>query len=419
MIPVVYFSILFLFIYRKKKQFDLSCLVLLLYWLTSVFGLLNESLGLRYGASEGYSVTLNASIAYCFLLTICIIPIHKYSESYCLRLEPIGHQKLLKVLSSVGALYFVIFLFLASGSIINALTGDMQAMRADIYNDVSNQDWMKNLPTIIRLPCSLMNLFFGCPWILLLLAFYSYTTEELPAKYCLFFVLASFIDPLNGIVGLDRSKMTYWIIQLVACYIVFRRHMSTKQKKNLRKYFTVVVALFVLYLMAMTIQRFSEKSVGSVSGTEAAFISYLGQPYVNFCYFYDTYSPIIPTLQKIFPFTYEYIIGTGIGSSAYNLLIYERTGVFLGVFYTFIGDIIISGGKTAAIIYCLLFALISLFVMRNNKQSIWSIKRLFILMAFASVLYLGIFTHYYAASYRTFSLFAFYMLISLFLSKRE
>ena len=413
MFPLVYFIVLLFLFYRKSRRFDMSCFIVCIYIVTSLFSIINESAGLRYGDSVGYTVSLEASIAYCALLTICIIPIRIASVNHCVTIAPVRNVKAIKAVSWVGVVYFCVFIVLASGSIFNALTGDMQSMRADVYNATSNQDWMLSLPAVVRIPCSFLNLFFGCPWILLLLAFYCYIDRSLPRKYCFFLVLASLIDPLNGIVGLDRSKITYWLVSFVACYILLNKQLTKQQKKLIKRLSFLIVLGFVLYLSAMTIQRFADKSSGAITGTEVGIITYLGEPYVNFCYFYDNYTPVFPSLEKVFPFTYDYILNLGSGSTVYNSMVYDRTGVYLGVFYTYIGDILISAGKSVAIVYCIVFSLLCLILSSRNKHSQWDINCFFIHLAFSSVLFLGMFTHYYAAAYRTFSLVFFWVLLSL------
>ena len=85
-----------------------------------------------------------------------------------------------------------------------------------------------------------------------------------------------------------------------------------------------------------------------------------------------------------------------------------------GTFYTFIGQMIIGIGQFWAIIMTLVYSFFSFKTLGNiNRKNEIDIMSLYLYFAFASVVLLGIFVHYYASPARTFSLVAMYFVMSI------
>lgn len=200
------------------------------------------------------------------------------------------------------------------------------------------------------------------------------------------------------------------------CYVLFfPSDDGKKAKRKLLTFAMVVVGALVAYLAVMTIARFGDRDYGSdITGTQGGLISYLGQSYINFCVYFDKFEPPFSHFGIIFPFTYQFILGIPSGGVVIQQLMRELTGFETGVFYTFIGHIIVGAGKTVAIIFCMVYTLISLIVTsRLTRHRAVAADQMYLYFALASVMYLGLFGYYYSSSGTTFGLVAVYILLRM------
>lgn len=418
-VPFVYFSMLFLVFYSRNRKIDLASYTALIYAVSSFFSILIDFYRLRGFDTLNYDISFEATFVYCSLLTLCIIPISLYSNAKIKYIEPIKNVRFLKGFAWLCAIYFVFNLLMSLSDIIFILTSDMGELRNLLYKDEFSAGWIGRLNPILRLPFALMNMLMGCPWIFMLLGFFSFFIQKLPVKYMLLFFIGSLSGPLSSIIGVDRSGMAYYLISLGASYLIFTPYMDKSQKRKITIALGILVAFIILYLTTLTNSRFEERDGGQLSGSIASLVSYFGQSFINFCYYYDTFKTPDPSLQLIFPFTYQYFIGTehlgAVGIQEYLTLI---TGKFTGVFYTFLGHISLTAGNAVMIIYCLVLFIISILLLNRRRKSVINLKQLFFYYLFASVIFLGIFTHHYAHSSKTFSVIAFSFIIS-YLIKSE
>ena len=411
-VPIIYFTILSFILYFRHKKIDFACYTTIIYAVSGFFSILIDFYKLRGFDTCNYKISFGATFTYCFLLTLLLIPITIYSNARIKEIQQIRNEKLLKGVAWLFGLYFIFYAIMSFSSIMSVLQGDMGELRSNLYRGESSISWMGKLNPVARLPLSFMNMLLGCPWIPMLLAFYSYFVQKLPIKYIILFFLGSLLGPLSSIIGVDRSGMAYYLISLGACFLLFSPYMLKSQKRKLTIVLVGLVALILLYLTTLTNSRFEDSGDGQLGGSIASLISYFGQSFINFCYYFDTFTTPDPTLQLIFPFTYEYIIGTkhvgAVGLQEYYTLL---TGKFTGVFYTFIGHIIISAGQLVTLLCIIVLFIIAINMLKRKKLSIINLRQLFFYYLFSSILFLGIFTHYYANSNKTFSVVAFIIIL--------
>lgn len=413
-IPFIYFSLLSVLIYRKNKEIDLAFITSLIYAISGFFAILNDIYDLRYKDVINYEISIEATIAYCGLLTLCLLPLIFNSHLKISNIRPISNVRLLRFVAWFAFFWFIITIWFSRQSIINVLTGDMNQLRLDVYEGWGQKSWYIGLPGPLRFLCGVISSFFGCSWTLILLAFYSLFIQKLPTRYFFLFLSASLMGPIDGIIGADRSSTTYWILSFVAMYILFRHQINSIERKKIVSFGILIVGLLSLYLATMTISRFGDNEYNDVTGTQGGLISYLGQTFVTFCFYFDNYEPPFINLGIIFPFTSYQLFGIPSGGVAIQQQMTDITGLWTGVFYTFIGHIIVGAGKTVAIIYCLVYTIASSITSRticNHKEA--SASSLYLYFAFFSVLYLGLFGHYYSYGTITFGLVTMFIMIKI------
>lgn len=419
-IPFLYFLTIFICVFYRRRRLDIATYTILLYTIISFFGILVDCLGLRYPDQIGYKISFDATLAYCFLLTLFWIPILLFTQKRIAIFCPVENDTLFKAVSVVSFLFFVVTLVGSFNSVVQVLMGDMAALRMAFYaGDVENA-WFASFPIWLRFPIVLGNMLFGCFWILQFMSFFSLFIQKTKVKYSIFFLLASLLGPLWGVLAIDRSKVTYWIISLFANYILFSEYMNKKEKKVLKFIGMILIALLIVYLSMMTNARFEMRYYGEgISGAMGGLITYIGQPFVNFAFFFDNFSTSYPTLASIFPFFHKYVLGSfGSGVEIQEFLT-ETYKMKFGVFFTFLGQILISAGKIGMVLYVLGLSFIGTVFFKSTAIQLNSILKMYLFMAYSSVMFLGLFGHYYANAICTFSLFAFAVVFKLLMTRNK
>ena len=412
-IPLVYFGCLSVFIYQRNKQIDIAFISSLIFAVSGLFSVLIDINRYRAYGTDNYEISIEAAALYCILLTLCILSLAKCNIFNRIQIEPVRNVKLLKLLSVVSIIWFLLTVFFSWDRFLFILmSGDMAEIRGDLYKGIAEDSWMLSLPGPVRFVFALINMLFGCPWVLIFLGFYSMIGNRVPLLYSYFFLIASLSGPYNGILGVDRSSSAYWIMSAVTLFVLFRNQLPSKVKKQLSVLGLVALVGVIAYLAAMTIARFGERD--SNGGALGSLISYFGQSYINFCYFFDEYDLPYHHFGIVFPFTSEYIFGVPSGGvniqQEMTWLSHKETGVF----YTFIGHMIIGIGQFWAIIMTLVYSFFSFKTLGNiNRRKKTDIMSLYLYFAFASVVLLGIFVHYYAGPAKSFSLVAMYFVMRI------
>jgi len=294
---------------------------------------------------------------------------------------------------------------------------DMVEVRSEMYSGFGmGRDWQASLPLILRIPFTALNLIFGCPWVLVFLGFYSMTSSTFPLKYSILLLVASISGPIYGIMGADRSAVTYWIIAFGVLFLLFSNKLTSDRKKSVGKLFIFISLALMVYFVAMTIARFGERD--SSGGVVGSIFSYLGQPYIKFCYFFDNYELPFQHWGIVFPFTSNYIFGVPAGGVVIQEIMAKLSNMETGVFYTFLGHWIVGVGQTWMIILVMVYVIISYLVIYLIKQKRnLKIDSIFIYFAISSVVLLGMFGHYYAEPSQTISVIIMYFVINFFVAR--
>lgn len=148
--------------------------------------------------------------------------------------------------------------------------------------------------------------------------------------------------------------MMYWLLSLGFDLVVFMPYMNKQKKIQISKYLIVVIGVILLYFLIATIARFAD----SDANTQGTLLLYAGQPYLNFCYSYETYSFQTPTFDRIFPLTNSILSGN-FDLESYRDSIMSKSGLNIGVFYTLLGDLLIDIGVIGIFVYSFIYCTIS------------------------------------------------------------
>lgn len=419
-VPFVYFCLLLIHHLAKNKwKVDLASFILLIFTVSGFFSILVDVFKLRSIDTMNYNITPFACLCYLGLLTLCILPFISNTNLAINDLIPIKKRNeiIIKFVAWAFFLYFFLNVVMSWGAITEVLlSDDLSQVRNNHYDDLGEESWLSSLPRIVRLPFVLLNLTGGCSWVFIFFAFYGMITQKMRTYYFYLFIIASFNSVIGNILDAGRSAIAYWVISFIACYIFFLPYMDKGQKSLIKKLFIIVGFFAFLFLALVTISRFADRDGGAVSGTQGSIISYFGQTYINFCFFFDNFTCPIPSPQLVFPFSSKMIMGDDflrVGDLQELISIY--TGYHVGVFYTFLGHIMVTSNRIIMIVYALFFVMLSIVSVRKTRYRDVKMSTCFFYYLYSSVIFLGIFTHYYGGVSRTFSV-AFWGVVLMLLS---
>ncbi len=401
-VPFLWFLLLFVFqLKRSNGRIDIGLFITAMFGISSLFSILGVCFHVD---GFSYNISFIATFVYCFLLTINVLPFLWYSHLKR-KIVPLSSNKPLKILAWVVLSWFIFSVSHSAMNVYEVLTGDIRALRAMVYADEMEAGWLSVLPMPIKLIVTLLNLCFGMPWVLMLLAFFSFYIQKLPLKYFLFYFISSLSGPLAGIQVADRSATAYWIISLIAIYIFFFRIIPQKQRKYINIFLLIIGLAMVFYLSFATIGRFenSNSYVGQgISNIEASIIGYLGQPFPNFCYFFDDFKPAFSNLNLLFPATAKYIFGSEmVGGVNLQEVMTLKTGVATGAFYTYLGQICIFCSMFVMFLFSFVYTAFANFKLKTDKQKPLTLKSCFIYLFLSSIMWLGLFAYPYSSPTRT------------------
>jgi oligosaccharide repeat unit polymerase len=404
--PFIYFSILLLYILSKKKTFELSAYLVSLYVISSFCSILIDLNDLRSFDTQYYRISFIPTIVYCFLLTLTIWPFYRFKSERITNIK-VTKPKQFDYIVYIYFCAFLLIFFTSLTNIVQVLSGDLGALRYELVRleDISNNRFASN-PIIIT-----AGILGDFSIIMLLFYFISLSFLKRSKLFNTICFLSSMAIVIMAIEGVDRSKVLYWLITYGAMLVLFWKRMSKKQQKNISIASIIILSLAVSYFLVLTFSRFDAYDTGS----KGSMISYAGQPFINFCFFFDKVKYGEFSLQRIFPLFYKLFIHNGINDTVnLNVDISLKTGKEIGVFSTFIGDIMVASGKIAGTVYCIAFYIAAYSIVKFRTKAFLHFYQILFVFCLITIPMLGVFTHFYANFTRTlpfllFILYAFYL----------
>lgn len=412
-IPFFFFSFLLIILLRKKRQFDLSCYILSIFAVSAFFSILRENEGLRVFVAEFYEISVEATFVYCALIALCVLPFAIYPSPKLSNLQQYSNPKVLKYLAIFAFIYLLIIVVFSATTVFSILTGNLGELRFMVYGGESEYHLFDNFPPLIKSLLTIPNFIFGNSYILLLLAFVAYVCP-LPKKYAYMLFFSSLCDPIKSIIVIDRSHITYWIMALGACIILFKDSISIRKNKHLLFFVGGILSVLAIYLFMVSDSR-ADYTEGDSS---VSLIDYLGQSYINFAYFYDNFDAQDSYFQQYFPFLYLLFSPDTPRGLELMEIIEIQEGIKTSVFYTFLGYAIIAGGKTMLFSFVIVYLIITFtgLYYLSPKRYFNILDFIYFYFVTSSIMFLGPFYYFYSSPLRTFSTIALFLI--LFIAQR-
>lgn len=407
-IPLLFFLFFFLHVYQKNG-FDVAAFIIGLYVITSFFGLIlfNQDYEYLYGNYSEFEVSLIPALIYCLMIGICITPVVSYNSNKNRKISVIKNKKMFNFITNI---YFAVFVALivifAEDILFRLLFGDLGELRDMQYaGELLNAQDKFSGP--LRFVSTIFTLLGDGAYFMLVFFFYSLSALDNSNIKNISILISSLSPVVLGIVNIDRSKATFWIILFIMSFIMFRPYIPEGKRHFFRRITIVVMVALLLYLGSVTISRFGDME----GGTSGGLLSYIGQPFINFCEIWNkVYDQNIHT-QRLFPLT-NFLLGNDTSALIDEIMsMYYKTGVHLNVFFSFVGMFLVDFGHLGAIFIPLMIFFLSQSVINKIRyNNVADLHSFIVLFSVSAILSCGIITYFYSTMPRVVSLILFLIL---------
>ena len=380
-----YFLLVFLFI-LYKRGLDVSACIIGIYMLTSLCSiyLLNNSPEYINKTPGGIP-----SLIYCTMITLVAYPFYKFNSTQK-RSLPKVNPRLFNILSWLLICGFIFSAILFKDDIIMRLVlgdemGDLRGKATEVLGVTAQA----RLSGPMRLLSSFFMVILSMSPISFLLFFYSVVYLKKKWYFNVLLFISSFGCLIASVIGIDRSVFFYWIIDFVFIYVMFRPYLTKKWRRIISVLSVGLLGVAGIYLYMITIARFEGNEMDSI-------LDYMGQNYLNFCWFWDNYDAPIVNWGFFFPISSHFLNidwGAPVEAVSFGHFVELRVGYFVNLFYTFMGSVMLYLGQWAVVPFCVLYYFIANRMLNKNKIfGMQSLMRLFIL---AVVPYCGVILYQY------------------------
>lgn len=392
-LPFIYFTILTAVLWYYHRRVDICIYISGLYAFTSLCAaviandplVLGES-GILFDATD-LKLNFLPTVSYCLLLTLSLLPftmIYKRSFKRITVASPFTLYVISWILIGVSLLNF----YLVADSTLEILSGNLEAVRQASYEGIESPAEIKaaSIPRIFG-----YFYYFNKSTLLSLPIFFYYLCCEKRAwwfKTLLFF--SSLSVPLAGIQTADRTEIILFSMMLCYCVIFYWGLMSKKLKRKVKIAAVPFIALGLLYIGSVTLARFEKSS----EGAGGSVMSYTGQGYINYCYFWENAKTDHPTLERIFPAVYHFAFH--IDSDADRRA--ERSGqqgFYISVFPTYLGELLLDLTIPGMFVWVIFFMLAGMLVIKQREREEFDISEVLVVYILAVVMVFGVFYYRY------------------------
>lgn len=309
-----------------------------------------------------YRPTLIPSVLYCFLLYLTFAPFLKKGPEIVGFKSRATEKRFVKV-AYMLSIAVVVGMLIILPTVQTVLDYGLVEARAASY--AGEQIDTSNYNFITKVGFLLVG-YFGILYPLYIVMFF-YSLVFIRGKSLLkvLLIIASLSQIEVGLKVGARNNATYWLLSLAFTFIMFYPYLSKKIRIYTLTLSSIPSAVVTFYFIYMTVQR----SVLRAEGTNNFLLDYAGQSYLNFCYFFDSIYWHPYTFERLFPFVSR-ILGNSFNLENYRLLIENRTGMVIGIFYTFMGDIFVDIGLVGLILFVLFYYRTSFNLLKKKYLSI-------------------------------------------------
>lgn len=387
-VPLIFFTVLAIYWWRKHGGFDVCVYMSALYAFTSLMavvivlgGMLGAG-GIAFDDSDlelGFTPTL----LYCFLIGLAMLP---FSLIYKRDLKSINVRMplILDALCVILMLEALLNFYLVADSTLEILSGDLSTVRSDHYEGILSPAEVKvqSMPAILR-----FFYYFNASTILALpIWFFNLTCRKVNWIFNTLLLLTSLSMPLAGIQVADRTECVFYALMFIFCYILFSKFITRKVKRYISWIGCCLAAVVITYLFVVSVARFEDRE----GGTGQSMVQYAGQGYLNFCFFWENGKFEYISPEREFPLTWFYAFHVN-NSPERRAERSGEQGFFMSVFASFIGDIMLDLSPIGMVIWVLFYFMACCLIIKSAHRKEMDISEVLVIFVAAVVPTFGIF----------------------------
>lgn len=411
-VPFLYFFLLFVCIFYKNG-FDVAALMTSVYAFISFCAIPLALQNYDYIVDfSTINISFGATIVYCGLLTLTILPFISYNSNRPRKLVTCDIT-LFNIISYTFIIVFFILLLLYAVQIIFVImSGDLGELRVE--QNANKTSITAQFSGPLRTVAGITTLLAHGGYYMIVFFFYSICALNKSKLFNILLFLSSTSPIILGILNIDRSKTIYWLLLFALSYVMFKQFIVTPRQKNIiRRMGVFILVAAGAYLLAVTVSRFGERDYG----TEGGLLIYAGQPFLNFCNMWDNLWIDVWNTKNIFP-TFHYLFGSD-GMHA-SRSVYVLTNLHLNVFFTFLGFFLREVGHGGMLIaVSLIILLFSITLKKMKKSSNFTISSAILFFMMATIVQCGCFSYFYSSVDCSLNLWLFIFLSYLLRDRRK
>lgn len=376
-ITTLYFIFLFWHYYRRNGL-DISCCIVSVYLLSSVGSIYLLENNIEYSDKQPSFIP---TVIYCSMITLVSWPFYKFNSNKIRNIQKLD-IRYFDIMSWMFILSFIFCIVLFYKDIIFRFSlGDQIGQLRGIDNNVETAQ--AKLTGVLRFLSTFTVSICSMSAVAFIMFAYSVTFLNKPLWFNILLLLSSTGCIISGILNIDRSIIVYWLMNLIFIFFMFRPYLSKRFKRILLIIAGLIIWGASIYLVNMTLSRFGDSALDSV-------FDYMGQSYLNFCWFWDNYNAPVRNWGLFCPVISHFFIDWGfpVGAMSFGFFVEDHVGYFVNLFYTFMGTVMLYLGQWAVIPFCIIYTLITKNI--NNTKSIISLQKLIYIFILSIVPYDGV-----------------------------
>lgn len=355
-LPLIYFSILFIVFYYRNKCWggDLAgTLVLCAISLCAIMIDVNEVYG-DYGVNKK-SYNLLTLILFCFQWTIALLPLHALSAKKVVGMVELK-KKPLYVLCLLMFLSSIYMVYLSMDDIKQALIMDLSDVRDMHYQNLNmgsekGSNYFSLLPQIIT----------AAPFPTLAIAFWFYMNSFVKGHHLIktAVLLSSIVQAAISIAMAGRAAMIYWTFDFFIVSSFLFKYMSKTVKRVLVIVIIVLGTTLATMFIAITVARF-DKVEKARSPLESLY-AYGGQHINNFSIMMIEGGNTTLQIDREFPFISKFFFNKQFDLNDHYNVTAKTVKAQVNVFDTFGAEVYLDMGWPAYIFILMVLCFVAWF----------------------------------------------------------
>lgn len=392
-VPFIYFTLLTIYLVRKHGGIDISAFMIMIYAFSAFCSILLDVFGIygMNGVCEKIPISPLATVCYCGLITLAILPFSTINSNGIQKIE-LQKEWLVDVLSWVLIITFFTTLLSIFSNLEVVLHSDLKEVRDDVYENTEEVK-LSGIQYLLALPEALFSRFSP---VAILFYYINIAQKRKSTLFNWVLLLSSLTPVIKAVLIAGRTQPIYWFLAFFALYIFFRPMLDKEQRRQALFPFAFFGTIVALFIAAVTIARFTTIGISHDTGTFDSLLAYSGQSFINFNNFFCNYTFHSVHFDRILPLTNYFIMHPGWNLDDYRDMIWSYSGMNIGVFFTFLGDLLVDLGYMGMFIFVILFSLLSTWVCKSaNNEGTIMLSRLLIILVLLLMPLQGIFYYSY------------------------